>query len=250
MDQSFDMIRKYARSRRQHLTQVAVEIVDGTLSMDQLIAQQDLAQRWTTSAFEEFKGALAEAEDIVNEALAAVDEEEACALWRELLDEDFPTASTEDLGFQLGDTSHQERPEQRGWSRAIDRALNLRISASTQRGKRRRHARQLKSDSRPMLAGAKLRFYALGDVPTEAEIWWQVINTGGHARDQSGRRGCIFQGKHLDDRRTADPRENWEHTAYTGSHLIRALAVVDLAVVAETDWFTVNVMAVGHRFSL
>jgi len=40
MDQSFDMIRKYARSRRQHLTQVAVEIVDGTLSMDQLIAQQ------------------------------------------------------------------------------------------------------------------------------------------------------------------------------------------------------------------
>lgn len=40
MDQSFDMIRRYARSRRQLLTEVAAELVDGTLSLDQLLADQ------------------------------------------------------------------------------------------------------------------------------------------------------------------------------------------------------------------
>jgi GAF domain-containing protein len=39
MVQSFDMIRKYARSGRRHLTQVAAEIVDGTLSLEEVIAQ-------------------------------------------------------------------------------------------------------------------------------------------------------------------------------------------------------------------
>ncbi len=39
MVQSFESLRNYARSQRRHLTQVAREIVDGTLSVDELIAK-------------------------------------------------------------------------------------------------------------------------------------------------------------------------------------------------------------------
>lgn len=39
MVRSFEIIRTYARSQRRHLTQVAAEVVDGTLSLDQVIAE-------------------------------------------------------------------------------------------------------------------------------------------------------------------------------------------------------------------
>jgi GAF domain-containing protein len=39
MVHSFELIRTYARSRRQHLTQVAAAIVDGTLSLEDIASQ-------------------------------------------------------------------------------------------------------------------------------------------------------------------------------------------------------------------
>lgn len=41
MVQSFDALRRYARNQRRHLTQVAREIVEGTISVDELTAQRD-----------------------------------------------------------------------------------------------------------------------------------------------------------------------------------------------------------------
>ncbi len=41
MVESFAVIRKYARSQRRRLTQVAAEIVDGVLSLDELAASQE-----------------------------------------------------------------------------------------------------------------------------------------------------------------------------------------------------------------
>jgi hypothetical protein len=41
MIQSFEALRTYARTRRRHLTKVAQEIVDGTISLDVLTAQEN-----------------------------------------------------------------------------------------------------------------------------------------------------------------------------------------------------------------
>lgn len=39
MAESFDLIRTHARSRRRRLTQVASEIVEGTLSLEEIIGK-------------------------------------------------------------------------------------------------------------------------------------------------------------------------------------------------------------------
>ena len=39
MAESFTVIRNYARSRRRRLTQVAAEIVEGTLSLEEIIGK-------------------------------------------------------------------------------------------------------------------------------------------------------------------------------------------------------------------
>jgi transcriptional regulator with GAF, ATPase, and Fis domain len=49
MDQGFALLRKYARSERLHLTQVAIQLVEGNLSLDEVAtAQQKSTQRSET----------------------------------------------------------------------------------------------------------------------------------------------------------------------------------------------------------
>lgn len=217
--------------------------------MNPVLDSEDLAKRWTDSSFRDFQAALSEAEELVDEALFAKNVGEACSHWREMLGEDFPVPTKDELGIVLTSTDHAERPESRGWNRDIRSGARIAIDATWQRGKKRKHVKRLGNDAPPLLAGAKLRFWARTTGVDDATIWWQVVNTGGHARDDEGLRGEIFRGRTLERQPTQDPRENWENTRYTGSHLIRAIAVVgDRSVVAESNWFTVNIFSPGHRF--
>ena len=84
--------------------------------------------------------------------------------------------------------------------------------------------------------------------PNHVEVWWQVANTGGHARASAALRGEIFKGHDLTGKALAKESENWESTAYTGSHLIRALLVRNHCVVATAAWFRVNIYAKGTAF--
>ena len=215
-----------------------------------VMPEEDLASRWTKEAFSEFKEELAEAEAFADKALAAENLAEACNHWRDVLGEEFPVPDKGDFGIRLSDTSHMTTPESRGWRREIRPECDLRIDATIQRGKRSPRRKRLSNDGSLIFAGNKLRFWAAGNVPESADIWWQVVNTGGHARDVNGLRGNMFRGKNLGGSPTSDERENWEDTAYTGSHLIRALAVDNGTVIAETDWFTVNIFATGHPFRM
>jgi hypothetical protein len=200
-------------------------------------------------AFKSFIAELAEAVALVDQAMNAEDSVEALDAWRELLRDDFPALTSNALGIQLGDYAHAQSPADMGWSDQLEPRFQIRIEATRQRGKAGRNVRALPINGGLIFAGSKLRFKAHTTQPVHADVWWQVANTGGPARASGGLRGGISKARTLSGGQSSDETENWESTAYTGRHLIRALLVRSNNVVAVSDWFQVNVYAKQVRFS-
>lgn len=208
---------------------------------------ENLAGRWTAESFRSFVSELAEAIEWADKANFATDTVEAADAWRELLGDDFPVLAPNQLGLELLDYSHAQSPSDMGWAENIDARYAVSVAATVQRGKRGQTRRRLDNDGPTIFHGHKLHFKAHVVAPNHVEVWWQVANTGGHARSEGGLRGEIFKGRNLNNK-TINQDENWETTSYTGSHLIRALLVRDRTVVAESAWFRVNIYAKGQPF--
>jgi hypothetical protein len=215
-----------------------------------VLQRENLAARWTNESFRSFVSELAEAVEWADKAEGSTDAVEAADAWREILGEDFPLLAPHQLGFQVGDYSHAESPAAMGWQVSVDPRYRVTIYATEQRGRRSQVYHPYPSNGRLIFAGHKLHFRAQVVARNHVDVWWQVANTGGHARDVSGLRGQIFRGKDLRGRPCKDSKDNWEHTAYTGSHLIRALLVHNNTVVAGSDWFTVNIYSKERSFRL
>jgi hypothetical protein len=60
-----------------------------------VLPAEDLAARWTQTAYQDFRRELDEAVDLARRALNSTDEAESHELWRELLGEDFPPVPTD-----------------------------------------------------------------------------------------------------------------------------------------------------------
>lgn len=210
---------------------------------------ENLARSWTAESFSSFVKELAEAVEWSNVALTTTDVVEAADAWRELLGDNFPVQPPNQLGLQLGDLSHARSPAEMGWSEQLDPRYGVTIEASVQRGKRGQGRRRLQNNGETLFQDLKLQFKANVIAPRHVDIWWQVANTGGHARSEGQLRGEIFKGKDLKNRPIAQD-ENWESTRFTGSHLVRALLVREQRVVAVSDWFRVNIWARGRAFRL
>lgn len=200
---------------------------------------ENLAGGWTQENFASFVKEVKEASNVAAEALAAGTGVAAADRWAEVFGEDFPTQSASEAGVMLGDYSHAETPEARGWRVQLDPAYTVAVSARVRRGRDRKRMQRYRGRLLP--PGQYLMFRAKVRGPDVPAIYWQVANTGDHAADVDGLRGEIFSGHNPDKTATADPAENWESTAYTGSHLIRAMLVTDDMVVAVSDWFQVNI---------
>jgi hypothetical protein len=210
---------------------------------------ENLAKRWSSESFASFQKELKEAVEWSQKAVTTTDVIEAADAWRELLGNDFPTTPPTQLGFKLGSISHAQRPSDMGWSESLSTRYSVTIGAEMQRGARSHHRKPLENDGALVFANSKLHFRAKVAAPNHVEVWWQVANTGAHARSKSGLRGEIFKGRDL-KKRPIDQAENWEDTSYTGSHVIRALLVRGDAVVAKSDWFRVNIYSPRVPFSL
>jgi hypothetical protein len=137
-----------------------------------------------------------------------------------------------------------------GWAEQHDPRFQVSIQATRQRGKSGRITRAVQSNGDPVFAGNRLRFKAHVTEPIHSAVWWQVANTGGHARASGGLRGEIFKAKTIAAKVSSDEAENWENTAYTGRHLIRALLVRNQVVVATSPWFHVNIYAKNVPFRI
>ena len=212
-----------------------------------VLPQENLAERWTVESFRSFVVELGEAVETARVANTATDVVEAADAWRDLLGDDFPVLSPAQLGLELADYSHAQSPQDMGWVEALDPRYEVAVTATVQLGKRGQGRRNLVSDGTTIFRGHRLHFKAHLRVPNHVDVWWQVANTGEHARIQNGLRGDIFRGHDLKNKPTAQ-EENWESTSYTGSHLIRALLVREGRLVAISQWFRVNIYAKGHPF--
>jgi predicted nucleotidyltransferase len=213
-----------------------------------VLPSENLAAGWSNESFRSFMAELDEAVEWSTKALATDDPIEAADLWAEMFGEDFPTESPSDLGLQVGDFSHAQTPEQMGWREAPNANYSVSVSAAIQRGKRSKTRRNYPSGGHPIVENHWLRFKAHIVAPHHVEVWWQVANTGDHARSVGGLRGEIFRGRDVKKQQAADQTENWETTAYTGSHLVRAMLVRDNVAFAKSDWFRVNIYKKGRAF--
>ncbi|MGC1238071.1 MAG: nucleotidyltransferase [Acidimicrobiales bacterium] len=236
------------------MTQVFRSLYEGLRILDRppsvpnpVLPSENLAEKWTNEHFDDFVRELGEAVEYVSVAESATDYVEAADLWRELLGDDFPVLSPSQVGLKLLDFSHAQTAADMGWSDALDPQYAVSLTATVQRGKRGQNLRPLSSDGPLVFQDHNLHFQAHVVAPNHVEVWWQVANTGGHARSRGGLRGEIFKGRNLKKKRIAQT-ENWETTAYTGSHLIRALLVRDRKVVAVSPWFRVNIYAKNQPF--
>lgn len=224
------------------------DLTDPPVVTNPVLSSENLASRWTKESFKEFKTQLAEAKEIVDRASTSNDEVEVAEAWVELFGEDFPTKSPSAFGIELSDYSHAQEPADKGWTEVRDSNFSATVSATLQRGRNSSKRYPYPSGGKLIFQGGKLHFTAKVVAPIHVEVWWQVANTGNHARISGGLRGEIFKGKGLNKKLLDRQNENWESTSYTGSHLIRALLVRDNNVVATSDWFTVNAWGRNRPF--
>ena len=213
-----------------------------------VLISENLASSWSNESFASFVSELSEALEYSLAAAAATDIVEAVDAWREIFGDDFPAALPEAFGIALGDLSHAQTPIDRGWTEGLNSAYGVTVSAETQRGRRGQLRSPYPSNGPLIFAGHRIRFKAHITAPNHVSVWWQVANTGAHAREQSGLRGDIFKARDMEKRELRDETENWESSSYTGSHVIRALLVRDNRLVASSAWFTVNIYSKGFRF--
>ncbi|WP_338773070.1 nucleotidyltransferase [Nocardia vulneris] len=209
-----------------------------------VLNSENLAARWTSESFDNFKREIAAAAKLVTTAIETDDIVEASDCWRELFGEAFPAVDKELFAVQLADTSHAKSPATYGWYESLDSRYTVTVQAWAQRRKASQWM-PYQSDGPLLSAGSGLKFKADYDGPTDVSVWWRVINTGKHARDQRSLRGGFIKAQRSDLKPSPDPGLHWEKTSYTGTHLVEVFLVAGTRVVARSEPFTVNVR---HRW--
>jgi predicted nucleotidyltransferase len=210
--------------------------------LNPVLPSENLAKRWSSEAFANFKRELGEAAELVTKATGADELIEQVEHWQDLFGEDFPSVANEDeYHVELSDVSHAERPDSKGWYEALDQRYKVSIRAWSQLGKRSKRV-PYPSDGPLLYPGRNLVFKAEPSGPTQYSVWWRTTNTGDNARREGTLRGEFVQA-HARSRKklSDDPTENWEFTAYTGTHLVEVFLVVGNRVVARSAPFKVNI---------
>lgn len=213
-----------------------------------VLPSENLAASWSQESFNSFRQEVARARADAERAVNAPSDSLAAALWAKILGDDFPAAADEE-GLVLADARHAVSVQAQGWYEQLDPNARVAVSATVfAEDRRRRIIRNLRNDGRVLPAGWNVKFFADATAPPGSTIWWQVVNTGGHARSVNGLRGDFFRAKTLTGAASPDERVNWEDTSYTGSHWIEAFVVRQGTVIARSGRFVVKVKHQGFRF--
>ena len=198
----------------------------------------------TSMTKEEFDFFLRVVEDSLDQAKRARDEEDkvkSSELWREIFGDEFPLYDEEEIEetkaaarvFQPGDASHAEHPS---WDMQLKgHKSKVRISARLYSANKAKMFRTFKSNSKAVRSGLWIKFEATTRIRGGYDVYWQVVNTGRHAKAEDDLRGKIF----LAD--SNQPLVQWEHTLYTGKHWIECYIVQDGVCVARSRPFYVNI---------
>lgn len=151
--------------------------------------------------------------------------------WRKIFGDNFPVA-TEKIAVvketipALADSSHCEVLR---WPFVAERRVN--INAYTYNPEKTVKLGGLNSNGRSLATGLSLKYVAETNAGGQFEYYWQVVNTGEHARSLGGLRGSIFPGKKI----------QWESTLYRGKHWIECFIIQSGQCVARSGKFFVNI---------
>jgi hypothetical protein len=213
-----------------------------------VLPSENLTSNWTQESFNSFRQEIASAQTAAKRAVELADDQEAAATWRELLGEDFPLPDASTEGIVIADASHAKLPSARGWTEQLDSRFTIQISGRVVAEDRRRLIFRRYPPGRLLMAGWRIEFRADVQAPDPVTTWWQVVNTGGHARSVGGLRGDFFKAKTLGGAESPDERVNWEDTSYTGSHWIEAFLVRNNVVVGRSGPLYVSVRNPRYQF--
>lgn len=207
-----------------------------------VLLSENLSSRWSWSHFQDFRFSLKEAAVAARAALDEQDSITSAQMWKELLGREFPLPTAEESNLSLQDTSHRTTVAARNWTDISSASHNFEIAARVMNWNRHK---VIQEDYRggALKAGWRIKFTADVGVPDDAAVWWQITNTGTHALDEGCLRGGFEEAKDPEGRTSPDSRINWEHTAYTGSHLVQAFLVDRLGLVLAKS----NVLRVDVR---
>ena len=102
---------------------------------------------------------------------------------------------------------------------------------------------EIQSDGRKINENWTLEYRAsVQNMPYGSQIFWQVVNTGTHARDEGGLRGDFFKGKDLKGIEMNDQKINLEMTKYKGKHWIECFVVENNRLIARSGRFYINIL--------
>lgn len=158
--------------------------------------------------------------------------EKATEEWKKVFGDDFPasvekaTTVSAEVKPSLGDYSHCEALR---WPYASEGKVN--IDAFTYDYGKTKKFGGLNSDGRNLPAGLSLKYIARTNIDGDPEYYWQVVNTGNHAKSANDLRGTIFQGRQV----------HWEYTKYRGKHWIECFLVKNGYCTARSGKFFVNI---------
>jgi hypothetical protein len=213
-----------------------------------VLLSENLAARWSWSHFQDFRSNLSEAAIAARAALDESDDVTSAQLWKELLGAEFPLPTAEESGLTLDDHSHRQSITAKSWTDNSPTGQAFEVSARVYSWNRRRIIQESYQGG-ALKAGWRIRFEADFQSTDDVEVWWQVVNTGDHARNARCLRGGFGHATLPDGAMSPDSRVNWEHTEYTGSHLVQAFAVDRLgSVLAKSDPIRVDVRNPTWRF--
>lgn len=156
--------------------------------------------------------------------------EKATEEWKKVFGNSFPSRSTSKsfTALELADFSHCEPLR---WN--LDRTHRVNIDAYVYQPDKKTKTGGVNSDGRDLPNQLWwIKFVANTNARDDYKHFWQVVNTGGHAKNANGLRGSIFEGRAI----------QWEQTQYTGKHWIECFIVQNGVCIAKSGKFLVNIM--------
>lgn len=201
----------------------------------------------TNMSLDEFEVFLEVVNDSLDKARLARDASDKLAsseLWREVFGENFPLYEAEDTEesreastLSLGAIEHAESPP---WPIRLHKRHQVSIDAYEYVGANKISGRN--SNGRIIRSERNIKFVAKTRNHGDFQVYWQVVNTGEHAKQANGLRGKeFFEAKRRNGEKSQNQMVTWERTEYTGKHWIECFIVKDGVCVGRSGRFYVNV---------
>jgi hypothetical protein len=207
--------------------------------LNPVLSTENFNRKWTADKYSKFRDAIHEIAVASSDAYSETDEAESLKKWQKVFGDGFVTSSNdedteiteqESSAISLGDYSHRRMPT---WPKSIQGTVEItkcRVGG--------RVNMSVSSNAWPIPNGCDLDYFAeVSGISGPYEVWWQVVNTGDHARDENCLRGNFEAPKDPNK-----PLQQRESSGYTGKHWIQCFIVKNGYLVAESKPFFLNVV--------